>query len=248
MALLFLGPPGHYRNMSNPPQSRDRRRWLTALGVGGFIAVAITLGSMVSIEDAKNVARETRQWSQSHLGLAVLCIGVAQFLSGVTGIPTKGVATLVAGALVGPLLSGVATLSGVAVGTTMLFFATRRLLGEYVRNRLGPRLAWVEERLAHRPIWSMIALRLMITLPYGPITMAAALSRVRYRDFLVGSIIGDLPVIALYSVAGSRLEALASTRDVIDPWSATLLLCAAIVMLASVLVRGPQKNSMNRPI
>jgi uncharacterized membrane protein YdjX (TVP38/TMEM64 family) len=222
--------------MESRPLKWDCRPVLTAAAVCGFFLAAAVFGSQVSMEDAQKVAASAKQWSQSHLVLATLAVVVVQLLSGLTAVPTKGVATLVAGALVGPLLAATATVSGIAMGTTILFFVTRRLLRDYVQQRLGPRLAWVQERLSRRPIWSMIALRLMITLPYGPITMAAALSRVRYRDFVAGSLVGDLPVVILYSVAGSRLEVLVSSSDVVDPWTASLLIAAALVMLASVFL------------
>lgn len=229
--------------MTSQDPRRPHRRVFPLVVLALFLAATVLLGAQLSLEDAKALARSVQGWSAAHLALAVAAIALAQLLSGLTAIPTKGVMTLVGGALVGPLFAGVATLVGVGLGTSALFFATRQLLHHWARSHLGPRLAWVENRLSRRPIWSMIALRLMITLPYGPITMAAALSRLRYRDFLIGSLIGDLPVIVLYALAGSQLETLASTKDAIDPWSAALLIAAATVMLAGVFLGGRGRSS-----
>ncbi len=77
----------------------------------------------------------------------------------------------------------------------------------------------------------MAGLRLLITLPYGPVTLAASLTQIRYRDFLIGSFMGDLPVVVLYSFAGQHLATLTRTSEAVSPWTVVILAAAGITVL-----------------
>ena len=72
-------------------------------------------------------------------------------------------------------------------------------------------------------------------LPYGPITIACALVGIRFRQFAIGSLLGDLPVAALYAFAGSRLMLLASTDEAISPVTIAALVAAGVAALVAAL-------------
>ena len=189
----------------------------------------------VEMDDVRTlVARGHVLVAERPLPVALALLG-AIVLCGVFTIPLKGVLSLVGGALLGPLAATAIVLAGILAGTTVLFRFTRRFLKRRVEARMGALARRVEGRLARRPILAMAGLRLMIALPYGPITMAAAVSSIRYRDFLLGTLLGDLPVIVLYAVAGERLATLASATDAIPPVTAAILVGAGALLVAGAL-------------
>jgi uncharacterized membrane protein YdjX (TVP38/TMEM64 family) len=139
--------------------------------------------------------------------------------------------TLLAGALLGPLLGTLCTLSGVLLGTSVLFFGARRLFRERFDKRLGIRAKRIQQKLASHPVRAVAGLRLVITLPYGLITLAAALSPIRYRDFILGSLIGDIPVVVLYTLAGERLAQLSSVSEALSPQTMALLIIVGLTLV-----------------
>ncbi len=196
------------------------------------------LGDLVTLEDIKRIGAEAAAVKETAPLVLIAGMLVAHFLSGLTALPTKGVFTLLGGALLGPYIGAATTLLGIGLGTTILFFISRRYLRAWVQSSLQNRFSWVEQRLARRPIRALIGLRLMITLPYGPITLATALTRVRYRDFAIGTIIGDLPIVALYSFAGQRLYSLATVSEAISPTTVVILVCAGAAFLVGTFYGG----------
>ena len=86
----------------------------------------------------------------------------------------------------------------------------------------------------------MIGLRLFITIPYGPITLAASLSAMRYRDFLMGSLIGDIPVVAVYCMAGKQLMSLTKMSEAISPYTFVAFIAIAVLFIAGAFARRKQ--------
>lgn len=209
----------------------SRFTWIFLACGGIFLGSWFFLGDLLSFEDIKSIGSRAAGLKETAPLLLAAGMLVAHFLSGLTALPTKGVFTLLGGALLGPYVGAATTLLGIGLGTTILFFVSRRYLRAWVQSKLKDTFRWVEEKLAQRPIRALIGLRLMITLPYGPITLATALSRVRYRDFVIGTIIGDLPIVLLYSFAGERLYSLATVSDAVSPTTVAILLSAGAVFL-----------------
>lgn len=207
---------------------------LVALGaILAGIALAVRFG--IELDDIRAAVDGARALAATHpLAVAGALLG-AVFACGVFSIPLKGVLSLAGAAVLGPLAAVPLVLTGILAGAAVLFRFTRRFLRRRVEERMGGLARAVEARLARRPILAVAGLRLMIALPYGPITMAAAVTSIRFRDFLVGSLLGDLPVVALYAVAGERLATLATVSDAISPVTAAVLLGIGAVLLAGAL-------------
>jgi uncharacterized membrane protein YdjX (TVP38/TMEM64 family) len=196
----------------------------------------VAVSSFFTLQEIQQIAEESADFARDHPGQVFFSLVLGQALGMVLSLPTKALLTLLSGALLGPVVGSVTTLVGVFVGTTALFFAARYLLRDYVHRRLGPRARRVEERLSKRPIRALIGLRLFITLPYGPITLVSALTTMRYRDFILGSVIGDLPVVVVYTVAGKQLFELVSLNQAVSPWTLVTLLAAGLFFLATALI------------
>ena len=64
------------------------------------------------------------------------------------------------------------------------------------------------------------------------------MSGIRYRQFLAGSIAGDLPVVILYAAAGSRIADLARPGDALTLNTVLLLTGAGAALLVSLLLKN----------
>ncbi len=199
----------------------------------------IVLSRYFTLSDIQRIARDSLAVARAHpfqvFGLLVLGHVIGMALS----LPSKALMTLLSGVLMGPVWGSLATLSGVGIGTSGLFFAARYLLRDFVKRRLGARAEVVEQRLGRHPIRALIGLRLFITLPYAPITLAAAVTSMRYRHFIIGSLIGDLPVVVAYCFAGQQLFRLTSLSEAVSPWTMGILIAVGLfVFTTSVIGRS----------
>jgi uncharacterized membrane protein YdjX (TVP38/TMEM64 family) len=217
------------------PTRKRALLWLL-LFLGAIAALWLAAGRFVTFEEVKAVGRSAAGAARADPLLAAAILALAHAVCMAFSLPSKAVLTLLAGALLGPLLGWAATEAGVLAGTTVLFFAARRLLRERVEARLGGFARTVHERVSRRPIRAVAGLRLIVTLPYGPVTMAAALSSMRYREFLAASVIGDAPITAIFVLAGERLASLASPSDALSPATLVVLIGGGFLLLASVLL------------
>jgi uncharacterized membrane protein YdjX (TVP38/TMEM64 family) len=131
-----------------------------------------------------------------HAGIAGVGVFMAAFAAGellhVPGLVFVGAAVLAWGRLGGGALAYV----GALVAISVAFAVVRGIGGQPLGELRQPRLRAILARLEERPIRTIALLRLILWLAPA-ITYALALSRVRYRDYAVGSAIGlVLPVAA----------------------------------------------------
>ena len=196
------------------------------------IAIWFAVRQHLTMAQMQEIARAVKQHAISRPLLVFVALALSQMVGMVFSLPTKGLLTVLIGALLGPFLGTACTASGVLVGTSILFFASRHLLREKVLRHFVGKVGDVEQRFSQNPIRTMIGLRLFILLPYGPCTIAAALSSMRYRDFLIGTIIGDFPVVLLYTIAGDRLFALTSSTEALSPTTVGALVAIGCIFLA----------------
>jgi uncharacterized membrane protein YdjX (TVP38/TMEM64 family) len=220
-----------------PNDPRPIRRWILAAAVLLSLAVAsIAVSGRFTLADVKLAARGLDATAAAHPVAVFFGALAAQAIGMAFSLPTKALLALLAGALLGPLAGSAATEVGVLAGTTALFFGCRRVLKDGTLASFGSIAARLEERLRSRPVLAVAGLRLVITIPYGPITIACAAVGIDYRRFALGSLLGDLPVAALYAFAGSRLMSLASAGEAISPTTAVVLAAAGVAMFAAAVV------------
>ncbi|MCK9463280.1 MAG: VTT domain-containing protein [Proteobacteria bacterium] len=223
--------------------AQRNRLWILLAAALLAIAVAWVACGRFDLDDVKRAARALDATAAAHPLLAFLGVTAAQAAGMAVSLPTKALLALLAGALLGPFAGAAATEVGVLAGTTALFFGCRRALGPDTLSRFGRLASGLQDRLRSRPVLAVAGLRLVVTIPYGPITIACAAAGMDYRRFLLGSLLGDLPVAALYAFAGSRLMSLASADEAISPATVVVLVVAGVAMFAAAVVVPARKRA-----
>jgi len=215
-----------------------RRKLVLAAALVALAALWIAASRLFTLAEVRSLAAASRRFTDAYPVAVFAAVAFFQALGMAFSLPTKALIVLLAGALLGTVAGAAATEIGVVAGTTVLFFGCRRLIGDASFARFGKLAARFEKRLRRRPVLAIAGLRLVVTIPYGPITIACAAFGVRYRDFLAGSLLGDLPVTALYAMAGHRIATLLTTGEAISPATVIVLSLAGLVITATALF-GP---------
>ena len=196
----------------------------------------------LTLADIQRIGKQATQFTLAQPAIVFGALAVFQSVGMAFSLPTKAILTLLAGALLGTGWGSAATFLGVMTGTTALFFATRHLFRDAVSRKLGSRAKEIEAKFSSRPIRALVGLRLFITLPFGPITMAAALSQMKFRDFIMGTMIGDIPVIVAYAMAARQLFTLTKVSEALSPWTVGTLVGIGLFVLTTTLL-GRRKTA-----
>jgi len=128
----------------------------------------------------------------------------AYVLAAVLFLPGS-VLTIGGGFAYGPLW-GLVLVSPVSVlAATAAFLLGRTVARRWVKRRLGqdPRLAAIDAAVGQSGLKIVLLLRLSPVFPFNALNYLLGLTRVRLRDFVLGSWIGMLPGTALYVYIGS---------------------------------------------
>lgn len=146
-------------------------------------------------------------------------------------------------ALFGPLLAIPISLAG-ALASGSVTFAFGRLLEQRVLRKIaGKRLAELARRLRKRGLLAVLLVRLLPVAPYTVVNVVAGASRIRWRDFLLGTALGLAPGLVLTSTFIDRAIA-AMVAPSPQTFATLALVLAAIAALGWALRRkfGPVRE------
>lgn len=130
----------------------------------------------------------------------------------------------------GPLLGFCYAVLGVVSSGTVSFLIGRSIGRDLVRRLAGRRLARISTRLARSGIVAVAVVRMLPIAPFTLVNMVAGAMRVRYRDFLVGTIIGMFPGLLAMTILGLSVERILRGGG----WGGAALLFAAIAATGAV--------------
>jgi uncharacterized membrane protein YdjX (TVP38/TMEM64 family) len=138
----------------------------------------------------------------AYLTLAVLCLPVWWL-------------QLFAGVAFGLCWGGVICLLGSAIGAAITAALAEWLAGDWFHQRVEgrrERLRSLDEALGHNGLLTVMAIRLTHVVPFGLSNVALGLSRVTNAEVLVGTLLGNVPAVAIYVGVGAGYRPLTNWR------------------------------------
>jgi phospholipase D1/2 len=155
-------------------------------------------------------------------------------------------ALIVAGAvLFGPVVGGVSGMTGSLLSAMVGFALGRGIFHDEVRRHAGPRIQHLSRAIQRRGVLSVLAVRLVPVAPFTVVNVVAGSSHVRFRDFLIGTLLGMAPGLVGLTVAADRVAAAVrspSTTTIVVAATIVVVVAAALFMmrrwLTRVAVRG----------
>ena len=128
-----------------------------------------------------------------------------------------------------PVQAALCALLGCTASAAVSYGLGAVLGKQSVRKLGGKRLNRLNARLRRRGIISVILIRNLPLAPFTVVNLVAGASRIRFRDFLIGTAVGMLPGIAAITVFADRLVDVA-----LDPSAANIGIAAAIAAALAV--------------
>lgn len=98
-----------------------------------------------------------------------------------------------------------------AVIAAVVAFAFTRTVGrDIVARKFAGRWEAMDAEMRQGGLFYMFAIRLLPIIPYGLVNFAAGLTSIRFKDYLLGTVLGTVPGILPFVMMGSGLRALKS--------------------------------------
>ena len=220
-----------------PPS--QRRRWRRLL-----VRLALVLAVLVAAAVLVRLAGPGLQgWVAALFALAErhaaspvgAAIVLGAFVLGAFVLAPIPAMIMLTAATVGPVLGFAYSLAAATLAAVLAFLAGRRLGRGRIRRLAGRRLAAVSDRLGRHGLVAVVLIRLFPVAPFTIVNLAAGVSEVSLRDFVLGSTIGLLPAVTLGSLFGDRLGDWLRHPD--PAGLALLLACLALLLGAGLLLR-----------
>lgn len=150
-------------------------------------------------------------WVHSLGALGVVVYAIAYLVSPVFMFPAS-LLTLAAGFLYGPLWGTLLVSPASVAGSTLAFLLGRTVARERIKRRIerNTRFSAIDAAVEANGLKVVFLLRLSPIFPFTLLNYALGLTRVRLRDFILGSFLGMLPGTFLYVYLGSSVASIAT--------------------------------------
>lgn len=175
-----------------PAPGARHRTWLR-IGILAAVTVALVAGAHLS-GLGEHLTQERIQRVMSELGVLGFVAFVALFTLGEL-VHVPGVVFVLAAVVAyGPWLGFGAGLLGAIISLSIAFWVVRLIGGQPLAEVQRPFVRRMLARLDRHPVRTIAILRVLFQM-LPALNYALAMSKVRYRDYLLGSVLGLVPVI-----------------------------------------------------
>jgi phospholipase D1/2 len=221
--------------------SRSEKRSIAvrSAGIGAAIVVLVALAlawrytPLRELINAEALARMAEAFAESPL--APLIVVAAYVIGGLVVLPVT-VMIAFTGIVFGPVLGFVYALIGVTLSAIFIYYLGRKLGRATVRRIAGKRINELSRRIAKRGLIAVVVVRMLPIAPFTIINLIAGASHIRFRHFVLGTILGMAPGTLILVLFVDRIVAAVRTPG---PLTFTLLaLIAAVALSVALLLRS----------
>jgi uncharacterized membrane protein YdjX (TVP38/TMEM64 family) len=114
--------------------------------------------------------------------------------------------TAIAGNVFGPINGFFLTVIGLFTSSTFAFYLSRSLGKPFVAKITGGKLLELDENIEQHGFKLIFLMRLSTLFPYDPLSYAAGLTKISYKDFITATIIGSAPEMLAYTYVGHNMR------------------------------------------
>lgn len=175
------------------------------------------LGRFFTLEALKAHQKQLLAFNGAHRVAMVAAFMALYVIQTALSLPGAAILSLAAGAIFGVVMGTVYTNIAATCGATLAFLVTRYLLHDVVMRKFGVRLEKLNSELEARGLSYLLFLRLVPLFPFFLINLAAGLTRLPLRIFVIGTMLGIIPGGFVYCNAGASLATVTKISDVASP-------------------------------
>ena len=178
---------------------------------------------MIAVGDIQSLAHYLHSFGPWAVVILIMLFIILTFDVVFPFLLLEGAAGIIYGFFWGTIISWV----GEVAGALAMFFVARYFLRDYVHKMLlkSKYMKQAEDYSSKKGFWILLYARLFPLAPSGIITAVAAISQIKFRDFILATVIGKLPPIIIKVLMGHDLAFINNP----DSSKSMLLIIIAIV-------------------
>lgn len=187
-----------------------RRFWplILLLATLGLI-LAMGWNRYLSLDTLRDHGAAFQALADDHYVVTLLALMLLFALLTASVIPGVVFITLTAGYLFGPWVGGVATALAATLGALAVYFVGRTSLGDALRRKAAKDTGLLNRVCAgvdRNSFWYVLVARLVVSVPFHLINVAAGVMAAPLRPYMAATFIGLLPAHIIYCWIGSGLN------------------------------------------
>ena len=194
------------------------------------IIILLILGTIICKILSINIGVEDIQEYVSSFGRLAPLVYIIMFaLVPLTLFPDSILA--IGGGMVFGLFKGyIYTLIGALIGATISFYISRKLGRAFVKKLTKEKLDNIEELINSKGFFIVLILRLVPLFPFDIISYGSGLTSIKYKDFLLATIIGTIPGILVFTNIGAQSVNIGSNSFYISIMGLILLVLLSLIL------------------
>ncbi|MBC7962675.1 MAG: TVP38/TMEM64 family protein [Steroidobacteraceae bacterium] len=212
---------------------------LAASAIGLFFY--LDLRHFLTLEALKANHQALLLFYETHAVLMVTGFMALYILQTALSLPGATLLSLASGAIFGAATGTLYAVIAATVGAALAFLAARYLLRDFVISKFGGKLEKLNRELEQRGFNYLLFVRLVPLFPFFLINLAAGLTKLPLRTFVIATSIGIIPGGFVYVNAGASLATITSLSGVATPRVIGSLVLLGLFALAPIIytrVRG----------
>ncbi|WP_262690195.1 TVP38/TMEM64 family protein [Kordiimonas aestuarii] len=151
-------------------------------------------------------------------------------------VPGPFILNLMAGAIFGPFIGTAAASVAAALGSVAAFLVARYILYDAVRGRFPGQVISIDKAIEEMGGFYVLLLRLVPGLPVGLTNLLMGVTNISALRFFMASLVGVVPWIAFYVVAGGKLAQMKSIDDIASVEMSLMALALAVLLIGGRLL------------
>jgi uncharacterized membrane protein YdjX (TVP38/TMEM64 family) len=207
--------------------------------VGGIIALTIFLcldmQQYLTLAALKSNRQNLEDYYAAHKLTILVSFMVVYIFQTALFLPGAAILSMAAGAIFGTAIGVICVIIAATLGAVLAFLATRYMFRDAVMKRFGSRLEGINKELEDRGFNYLLFLRLVPLFPFFMINLAAGLTRLPLRTFIIGTMLGIIPGGFVYVNAGANLASVDSLSGIASPKVMISLSLLGLFVLLPVL-------------
>jgi uncharacterized membrane protein YdjX (TVP38/TMEM64 family) len=186
-------------------------------------AVAISLffyfdlKSFLTLESLKNNRQSLLDLYKTHKVATVAGFMAIYIIQTAFSLPGAAIMSMASGAIFGSIMGTVYANIAATIGAALAFLVARYLLRDFLQKKFGTRLEGVNRELDARGLNYLLFLRLVPLFPFFLTNLAAAMTRLPLRTFVLGTMIGIIPGGFVFVNAGASLATITDLKGIVSP-------------------------------
>lgn len=165
--------------------------------------------------------------------ILVYAIGICLFLPGT-------LLTAIGAILFGTFWGTILTLIGATIGASLAFFIARHLGKDFVDSAVKGKLKEYNKFIEKEGFSAIFYLRL-IFVPFTPLNFAAGLTKVKFKDYFWGTLLGIIPGAFIFNFFFDSITDITSTSNMLS-WKVILSVVLFVVSFFIPVIIRKRKN------